>query len=67
MHDSKYLYHKRTDNKPAFTTNVFKKFTDAVGGDAGELADIIYAKYTIEDFTLEGYEHHPPIKAKMAI
>jgi thymidylate synthase len=24
-------------------------------------------KYTIEDFTLEGYEHHPPIKAKMAI
>ena len=24
-------------------------------------------KYSIEDFILEGYEHHPPIKAKMAI
>ncbi len=23
--------------------------------------------YTIDDFTLKGYEHHPPIKAKMAI
>jgi thymidylate synthase len=22
---------------------------------------------SIEDFKLEGYEHHPPIKAKMAI
>jgi thymidylate synthase len=24
-------------------------------------------KYSIEDFVLDGYEHHPPIKAKMAI
>ena len=24
-------------------------------------------KYSIDDFKLEGYEHHPPIKAKMAI
>ena len=24
-------------------------------------------KYSIEDFILEGYEHHPSIKAKMAI
>ena len=24
-------------------------------------------KYSIDDFKLEGYEHHPPINAKMAI
>jgi thymidylate synthase len=24
-------------------------------------------KYSIEDFILEGYEHHPSIKARMAI
>jgi thymidylate synthase len=30
-----------------------------------KLDDII--KYSINDFKLKGYEHHPPIKAKMAI
>lgn len=43
-------YSKRIDNKEAFTINVFKLFTDACGGNPKEFADILYAKYTVEDF-----------------
>jgi thymidylate synthase len=33
--------------------------------DLNSLDDI--KKCSIKDFVLDGYEHHPPIKAKMAI
>lgn len=43
-------YSKKTDNKEAFRLNVFKTFTDACGGDSQEFADILYAKFIVEDF-----------------
>jgi hypothetical protein len=43
-------YSKSTGCKEAFTTNVFQKFTDAVGGDAKEFADELYSKFTVDDF-----------------
>ena len=43
-------YSKRIDNKEAFKKNVFKLFTDACGGSVDEFTDILYAKYTVEDF-----------------
>lgn len=43
-------YSKRTDNKEAFRLNAFKLFTDACGGDSQEFADMLYAKFTVEDF-----------------
>jgi len=44
-------YLKRTDNKITFTNNAFKKFTDACGGDPNEFADILYGRFTVEDFS----------------
>jgi hypothetical protein len=44
------LYAKRIDNKSSFTQNVFKIFTDACGGSADDFANILYGKYTVEDF-----------------
>jgi hypothetical protein len=43
-------YIRRKDNKLSFK-NIFKKFTDVVGGDLDEFADIVYSRYTIEDFS----------------
>lgn len=43
-------YPKRTDNKESFTKQVFKLFTDACGGDPEEFADVLYSKFTVEDF-----------------
>lgn len=43
-------YSKSTQSKTAFINNVFKNFTDAVGGDPTEFATILYGKYTVEDF-----------------
>ena len=43
-------YSKRKDNKVAFTRNVFALFTNACGGSASEFADILYARFTVEDF-----------------
>lgn len=43
-------YSKRTDNKDAFRVNAFKKFTDTCGGSDVEFTDILYSKYTVEDF-----------------
>lgn len=43
-------YSKKTDNKLAFTNQIFKRFTDATGGSAEEFADKLYARYTVEDF-----------------
>ncbi len=43
-------YSKRTDNKEAFRVNAFKLFTDSCGGSDVEFSDIVYAKYTVEDF-----------------
>lgn len=44
-------YSKRVDNKEAFKNNVFKLFTDACGGDPQEFADMLYAKFIVEDFS----------------
>lgn len=52
------LYSGRIDNKEAFTKNVFSKFTKACGGDAKDLADIIYAKFTVEDFAYHDDMHY---------
>lgn len=43
-------YYKSTQLKEAFKQNVFKLFTDAVGGDLDEFTDTVYNKFTIEDF-----------------
>lgn len=43
------LYSHRKDNKQAFT-QIFKIFTDAVGGDPAQLADLLYGRFTVEDF-----------------
>ncbi len=43
-------YSKRKTLKEAFTRNAFKLFTNACGGDAEEFADLLYARFTIEDF-----------------
>ena len=43
-------YSKRTDNKEAFRVNAFKLFTNECGGSDVEFADILYARYTVEDF-----------------
>lgn len=44
-------YLRRKDNKESFKNNVFKNFTDACGGDLDEFTDIVYSRYTIEDFS----------------
>lgn len=44
------LYATRVDNKSAFTQHIFRLFTNACGGNADNFADILYAKYTVEDF-----------------
>ena len=43
-------YSTSTMHKKAFTNNVFKKFTDLVGGDPEEFANELYRKFTVEDF-----------------
>ncbi|HYE68704.1 MAG TPA: DUF5662 family protein [Anaerovoracaceae bacterium] len=43
-------YFKSRQLKEAFTRNCFSSFTEKVGGDATEFADILYGKYTVEDF-----------------
>lgn len=43
-------YSKRDDNKEAFRLNAIKLFTDACGGGSQEFVDILYAKFTVEDF-----------------
>jgi hypothetical protein len=40
------IYRTRIDNKAAFTNNVFTKFTNAVGGNPKEFADILYGRLT---------------------
>lgn len=44
------LYRKRIDNKVALTNQIFKIFTDSVGGDVNEFSDIVYSKYEVECF-----------------
>jgi len=44
MDNSKLTYHK-----DAFTKNVFEKFTDVCGGDPKEYANILYARFVVED------------------
>jgi hypothetical protein len=36
--------------KQCFTTNVFQKFTEAVGGDANHFADVLFNKFVVDDF-----------------
>ena len=52
-------YRNRTDNKKAFTNQVFKKFTDQCGGDPNEFANILYGRYVVEDFLFsDDYKYH---------
>lgn len=44
------LYRKREDNKLAFKNNIFKLFTDAVGGDLDEFTEMIYSRFDVECF-----------------
>jgi len=44
------LYRKRQDNKQAFKSQIFKKFTEAVGGDLDEFTEIVYSRFDIECF-----------------
>ena len=44
-------YSKRIDNKEFFKLNAFKPFIDECGGDLDEFTDIVYARYTIEDYS----------------
>ncbi|MGC3945322.1 MAG: DUF5662 family protein [Chryseolinea sp.] len=44
------LYRKSTQTKEAFKQNVFKLFTDAVGGDLDEFTEIVYSRFTIDDY-----------------
>lgn len=44
------LYRKSSQLKSALAKNVFKLFTEEVGGDPEEMADILYGKYIVEDF-----------------
>lgn len=69
-------YRKRIDNKSALTSNVFRLFTDAVGGDVNEFADVLYSKYTVEDFffsddfnywSIHGYFKDVVIPHKIAV
>lgn len=43
-------YSKRRDHILALARNVFKKFVDACGGNEYEMAEILYSRYTVEDF-----------------
>lgn len=43
-------YTKRVDNKKPFKEQIFKKFTDAVGGDLDEFTEMVYNRFTVEDF-----------------
>lgn len=45
------LYSKRTDNKKAFTNNIFSLFTAEVGGEKRDFADALYERFTVEDFS----------------
>lgn len=44
------LYAKSIGPKESFIKNVFSKFTDSVGGDPKEFADILFHKYVVDDF-----------------
>jgi len=44
------IYRKRIDNKYALKLTVFKKFTDAVGGDLDEFTEILYSRFDVECF-----------------
>lgn len=45
------IYRERRDNQKAFTNQVFRLFTDAIGDrTAEEFADTLYGLYTVEDF-----------------
>ena len=43
-------YSMLTDNKEAFTKNVFRLFTNTCGGSPESFASMLYGKYTVEDF-----------------
>lgn len=46
------LYRESTQNKPAITNQVLSKFCEAVDyGTPERLADILYGRYTVEDFS----------------
>lgn len=44
------IYRKNVQNQQAFKNNVFKLFTDAVGGDLEEFTKTVYSRFVVEDF-----------------
>lgn len=44
------IYAKSTQHREALAKNVFKLFTDQVGGNPYELVDRLHGKYTVDDF-----------------
>lgn len=53
------LYRKRIDNKVSFKNNVFKNFTDAVGGDLDEFTELVFNRYEIEHYNYwDDYVYH---------
>ena len=54
------LYRERTDNKKAFTEQVFKVFTDAVNLKTERIfADVLYGKYEVESFSYgDDFNYH---------
>ena len=70
------LYRKRIDNKNAFKNNVFRLFTDAVGGNLDEFTELVYSRYEIEHYnywddfvyhTVESYFTQKLIPHKIAV